>query len=224
MSAFQSYVINLPERLDRRQDMEKQLRKIGWQAEFFPALRPTETGGFPSIGARGCFLSHLAALKHGGALDQHILLMEDDLSLVQDFSLRWREVFEELEAKEWSLFYPGHVLQQAPKGLSLVPPSLGIVCSHFLMINRSAVFQIIQGLEAILQRPPGHPEGGPMHVDGAYSTIRQQKPWLQTYVYFPSLGRQRPSRSDIASPRFYDRVQFARSLLTALRRIKGKIG
>jgi len=43
--------------------MQKELSRIGWRAEFFPAVRPETAQGFPWIGARGCFLSHLAVLK-----------------------------------------------------------------------------------------------------------------------------------------------------------------
>ena len=30
--------------------------RVGWQAQFFPAFQPTAADGFPSIGARGCYL------------------------------------------------------------------------------------------------------------------------------------------------------------------------
>ncbi|MEX1060616.1 MAG: glycosyltransferase family 25 protein, partial [Methyloceanibacter sp.] len=57
-------IINLEHRTDRRIAMQKQLSRIGWQAEFFAAIRPDIAADFPSIGARGCFLSHLAVLKN----------------------------------------------------------------------------------------------------------------------------------------------------------------
>jgi glycosyl transferase, family 25 len=56
-------VINLSERKDRRDDMEKQLGRIGWKAEFFGSVRPSDAGGFESVGARSCFESHLHTLR-----------------------------------------------------------------------------------------------------------------------------------------------------------------
>jgi glycosyl transferase, family 25 len=52
-------------------------------------------------------------------------------------------------------------------------------------------------LRQVLDRPPGHPEGGPMHVDGAYTTFRRNHPEFMTLAAIPSLGHQRASRSDI---------------------------
>ena len=56
-------IINLPERIDRKREMQKQLANVGWGADFFSAIRPTHPDGFESVGARGCFLSHLAVLR-----------------------------------------------------------------------------------------------------------------------------------------------------------------
>ena len=51
------YVINLPNRTDRRKETEIELSKAGGPlAIFFPAIRPPEAGKFRSIGERGCFV------------------------------------------------------------------------------------------------------------------------------------------------------------------------
>jgi GR25 family glycosyltransferase involved in LPS biosynthesis len=75
------FVINLEHRTDRRRAMEKELSKIGWNAEFFPAIRPAEAADFPSIGARGCFLSHLAVLRRASETEaRRLILVEDDVN------------------------------------------------------------------------------------------------------------------------------------------------
>ena len=91
MPAISKYVINLEDRTDRRAEMEQQLRRVGWQAAFVPAIRPADAADFPSVGARGCFLSHLATLNRpaGG----HVLLMEDDLDFVPDFAQLWDSAY-----------------------------------------------------------------------------------------------------------------------------------
>jgi hypothetical protein len=201
------FVINLTHRTDRRAEMEKELASVGWGAEFFPAIRPSDAGAFPSVGARGCFLSHLSILKQASQTGlQRLTILEDDLSFVDDFPRSWSTALGSLRGADWSIFYPGHLLSDLPPGLSRLDPTLGVRCTHFMVINGNAISPIITGLEAILARPAGHPNGGPMHVDGAYSTIRRQNDDLPTFAYSPQLGYQRPSRSDVANTRWFDRI------------------
>ena len=215
------YVISLPNRSDRRRAMGRELAKIGWSAEFFPAIRPKSASGFPSIGAHGCFLSHLSVLKHAhnrGAAE--LIILEDDVNFSPEFISRWSTAISDLEDREWSIFFAGHRLRELPSGLSKLEPQKVVQCAHFLAINGSAIPPLIEGLEAILSRPAGHPQGGPMHVDGAYSTIRAQNPSLVTYAYFPPLGYQRPSRTDIGDLKWFDRIEFLKPLIDVGRRLK----
>jgi glycosyl transferase, family 25 len=216
------YVISLPHRTDRQKAMRRELSRIGWEAEFFPAIRPEDAGGFPSIGARGCFLSHLAVLRQAmqDGTDR-LVILEDDLSFVREFSTRWPSVLAELEAGTWDLFYPGHVIEHLPDGLSRLDTSTGVRCTHFMMINGPALPTLVSGLETILSRPAGHPLGGPMHVDGAYSTIRSQHPELATLVHGPALGFQRPSRTDICAPKWFDRLEILAPIVGFARNVKG---
>jgi glycosyl transferase family 25 len=59
-------IVNLVDRPDRRREVIAELDRIGGMApniSFYDAHRPDDTGGFPSLGARGCFESHLAVLR-----------------------------------------------------------------------------------------------------------------------------------------------------------------
>jgi glycosyl transferase family 25 len=217
------FVINLKHRTDRRDAMKRQLLRIGWRAEFFPALRPDSAGDFSSIGARGCFLSHLSVLKRAresGA--QQVVILEDDVNFVPQFVERWVFSMSALEGEQWSIFYPGHILTALPLGLSRLLPNTAVQCAHFLVINVAAISTLIGELETILSRPAGHPLGGPMHVDGAYSTIRAQNPSLITYAYFPALGYQRPSRTDIGDLKWFDRVRIMRPIVGFTRNLKSR--
>lgn len=219
----QIFVINLKHRTDRRLAMREQLASVGWSAEFFPAIRPQEPAGFPSIGARGCFLSHLSVLKkaeHAGA--QQVVILEDDLNFVTAFADHWRSAMSALARHEWSIFYPGHTMKDLPAGLSRVAPETGIQCTHFMVISGRALAKLITGLETILSRPPGHPLGGPMHIDGAYSTIRAQNHTLATYAYFPALGYQRSSRTDVGVGKWFDRVALLSPIVDAARKLRAR--
>jgi glycosyl transferase family 25 len=216
------FVINLDYRTDRRNQMLRQLSRVGWRAEFFSAIRPDSAGGFPSIGARGCFLSHLAVLKEAqNAEAQQVVILEDDVNFAAQFPERWKYSMSILETQEWSIFYAGHVMKDLPPGLSRISPSVAVQNCQFVVINRSAISKLVSQLESILSRRPGHPLGGPMHVDGAFSTIRRQNPLLVTFAHFPALGYQRPSRTDIGNVRWFDRAASLTPIVSFARKLKG---
>lgn len=203
--------------------MEEELSRIGWNALFFPAIRPASAGGFSSIGAHGCFLSHLAVLKaarNSGA--ERVVILEDDVNFVQGFRKKWDAAIHRLRGHQWSMFYPGHALDSLPEGFKLLDPKKIVPCTHFIMIEVNALPTLIEGLEKILRRPAGHPLGGPMHVDGAYSTIRAQNPQLDTYAVAPVLGYQRPSKTDIREARWFDRIEALEAIVSFGRKLKDR--
>jgi hypothetical protein len=217
------YVINLPERTDRRRDMERELEVFGappgW-AEFFPAIRPDSAEGFPSRGVRGCFLSHLGVLKRAAELGlPNVLIMEDDLAISPRFSASVDRVVGALAAREWGMAYLGHLLPDEPETGEPFRVHTGpIMGGHFYAVNGSSVPKMIEFLEAVLTRPPGHPDGGPMYSDGARTMFRARHPEVVTLLAVPSLGGQRSSRSDL-TPGWKDRVPLVRTLTAAGRRI-----
>jgi hypothetical protein len=223
------YVINLPSRTDRRRDTEAMFRRIGlegWQdrVEFFPAVRPDSRGGFATLGARGCFMSHLGALKRmaaSGAGD--LLLMEDDLEIDRRFVADSAAIIRELDREPWDFAYFGHVLDDQPEARGPLAPYDGrIVTAHFVAMSARVVPRLIDFLEGLLRREEGDPAGGPMDVDGAYSMFREWNPDVRTLVARPNLGWQRASSSDIR-PGWVDRIPFARHLTNRLRAVKHRL-
>lgn len=222
-----SYIINLPERLDRRQEIEQELKRFGLsetssQIKFFPAIKPNEPGEFPSIGARGSFLSHLTVLKEAKSQNFHnLLIMEDDLSFRNLLIKKQDTVTNELHRLSWDFAYLGHTLNlDLNREIIFQEYSEEIRQSHFLAINGRIINQLVDFLEEILKRPGGHPEGGPMYIDGAYSTFRKQNPSAITLIANPSLGFQRSSPSNIAGFNWFDRLPVFSQLATALRQAK----
>lgn len=222
------YIVNLPDRTDRRAEMERELHAQGISSQdkclrFFPAIRPADAGLFPSVGARGCFMSHLGLLSE--ALQDgitNVLVMEDDLAIAPHFHRCEGAMLDGLDKVKWDIAYFGHVEAaggnpDAPLWISYSRP---MQCLHFYALNTSAITSLHDYLRACLGRKPGHPEGGPMHVDGAYSMFRMSDTNTVTLMASPSLGGQRSSRSDIASNKWYDRTPVLRELTSIARRGK----
>ena len=221
-------IINLPERVDRRREVEAELRHAGIGAgdprlQFFAGIRPADAGLFPSIGARGCFESHLGviseALRDGVA---SVLVLEDDLLLHPAACVDQPALVERLAQGQWDFAYPGHTLPLEPSGGAVCweETRSPLVCAHFYGLHRRVLADLRQYLEDCRRRPPGHPDGGPMHVDGAYSMFRARDPRVVTLVASTSLGGQRSSRSDITANRWFDRQPGVRALTSLAR--KGK--
>lgn len=233
-----TYVVNLPDRQDRRRDITKELANVGISlatnsVEIFPASRPETAGEFPSIGAWGCFLSHLSILKHARQQNlSNVLVMEDDLAISPTLIAQQSALIEQLQGQDWGMVYLGHYLtdRNLPKvdpnersseaAVLLKPYTLGIKTTHFYGVNGQILDRLIAFLEQVQQRPKGHPDGGPMHVDGAYSTFRAQNPDITTLIAEPNLGWQRSSRSDINASAWYDYVPLVREVANVARGAK----
>jgi glycosyl transferase family 25 len=227
------YVINLPERQDRRDEFAAQLARIGLSFDhpnvhLSEAVRPQEAGQFPSIGARGCFLSHLnvlrAALERG---DDHILLCEDDLNFSRDLPRRATLLAAEL-GRQWDMFYGftgadsvGPAIDSEGKLIALVPEQT-FQCSHIIAFSRRAIQALVPYLEAMLSRPAGDPAGGPMHVDGAYHWFRKDHPEFRVLAARPDIGYQRSSMTNIAPITLKDRLFGLRHLVALLRKLRNR--
>ena len=225
-------VINLAQRADRRREMEAEFAKLGLAfgdgIRLHVATRCDDAAGFPTIGTRGCFLSHLGVLEAALADDaESVLIVEDDLSFSPSEIARMADSLAALKTQAWSIFYGGILRygdQEQPTGVAsplfVADPATGIMGGHFLAMRRDAIAAAVPYLQAILTRPPGSPEGGPMHVDGAYGWLRAARPDLVTLVANPGLGHQRASRTDIHQLRWKDRVPVVRDVVQWLRQAR----
>ncbi len=219
-------VINLPERQDRRREISRELDKLGLALGesgvcLFPAIRPAGADDFPSRGAHGAYLSHLEVLRlaqRDGI--KHLLVLEDDLLINPRLKDASAQLLEQLSTSSWGIVYFGHMVVSQARQVHLSPTTQPQQCLHFYAVHHSQFAPLIAYLEACLQRPAGHPDGGKMHVDGAISMYRERHPECLTLLVEPSLGSQRPSRSDITNNRWYDRLPLVRELIALARRGK----
>lgn len=222
-------IINLPERTDRKQETLQEFSRAGWDIDgtrvsFFPALRPETPDGFPTCGVRGCFLSHMEVLRKAREnRAATVLIMEDDIAFTRDIDEIGTTVMAELDGIEWGFIYFGHdrpVKTNIPRVEQISEP---LLLAHFYAINGSCLERFLPFLEEILKRPAGHPDGGPMHYDGAISTFRIQNPDIPTYIVYPSLASQRSSRTDLHALSIFDRWSLLAPLTTTLRRAKNAL-
>jgi hypothetical protein len=222
------YIVNLPERADRRREMTAELAALGLAPDgdrirFFRAVRPDAAGAFPSIGARGCFLSHLGILEEAIADGlENVLVLEDDLAFSPLLRAAPAALGDRLAAP-WDFAYFGHVAElHAPATPAWLETTQPLATTHFYALHGRILKPLRDYLSACLGRPAGDPEGGPMHVDGAYSLFRSRNPEAITLVATPSLGEQRSSRSDIFPNKWYDRVAATRLLASFARKLKNR--
>jgi len=217
-------IINLVDRPDRRRDMERELNRLGGMApnvSFYEAHRPGDAGPFPSVGARGCFESHLAVLRSASQSGcKSLLLLEDDLDFTRDARNRLSSIVPGLFGQPWDLFHGAHILPpRDPGGFVRLASDEPVITASFVAFNGNVLGPLVEFLEAMLRRPAGSPDFGPMHVDGAYTIFRLLNPDRVTFAAMPSLGRQRSSPSDITPGRMLlDRWSVTRPLASMLRR------
>ena len=222
-----AYLVNLPERHDRLMEAKREFNKIGVsfpsdKVNVFPAIKPTEKGDFPTIGVKGCFLSHLGVLKK--ARDQrlnNVLLLEDDLSFFSFFKKQQESLVQAFQRADWDFAYLGHIKPiNANVPAVLERASHSISTTHFLAFNGRMFDRLVNFLEEALERPGGHPLGGPMHVDGAYALFQEQNPEVVTLVSNPGLGFQRASRSSLSNNNWFDQAPVFAQLIKVGRRAK----
>ncbi|SDE62214.1 glycosyltransferase family 25 protein [Limimaricola pyoseonensis] len=223
------YVINLDSRPDRRAEIAAQLARLGLSLEHpaverVPALRPESRGGWRSIGARGCYESHLAVLDRAVAAGHGaIAILEDDMD-VSPGLLRadpaeitgWRE-------RDWAFLHGGHAASRAAPALVPLPPGRDLLQTHFIGLRGDAIGSARDHLRAMAARPEGAPEGGPMDVDGAYGWWRRARPDLPAVLAQPALAYQRASRTDVSAPGWKDRAPLLRTVIGGARRLRNRL-
>jgi glycosyl transferase family 25 len=198
-------IINLPERRDRRREMMRELTTLGLandpRVAFFPAIRPAEAGPFSSIGARGCYESHLAILREAVAADRSVLILEDDCAFTPS-------VHSYEFSGDCDIFYGGYYATDPEN------PAAGLIFgSHMMGFTATGATKICAYLDA-LEFEGTHPT-----IDAAYVWFRRAHPDVRTCFASSTLAVQRSSRSDIADLAFYDRVPLLRDVVGLARRV-----
>ena len=225
------YIINLPERADRRANTLGELRYLGFPAddpkiEIPFAPRPADANEFASRGVHGNFLSHLSIVKDAREKGyRRIMVLEDDAIFSKRMVRTQKAITETLLSKPWDLCFLGHSLKEeiahAPDGL--VESRGEFMWMHCFLVNHTVYDRLIAYLEETLVRPPGDPRGGRMYIDGAYNMFRRLHTDVISYVHKPMLSAQRGDTSSLGRWRWYDMLQFSAPLLRTARTLRDEV-
>jgi hypothetical protein len=188
-AAWKCYGLTTADRPDRQAHIDDELQRSALPFEVFVSERPADPGGFASIGFRGCFDSHLRALR--AARDEGVgvaVLVEDDVVIASRFLELLPELQRELADQTWSIVLLGYLGEQSPaRHFPLEPVSAHLArAQHWEFTGSHFVEQRL--------RPGGHR----ISVDGVYNEFRLAR-GHDTLVCVPNLARQAPSPSGTAT-------------------------
>lgn len=222
-----AYIINLRDRSDRRRQTIREFRRIGLEipndkVDFYTATRPSEPGAFADRGTRGNFTSHrdiLELAKRDGL--RNVLVFEDDISFRDIDAAFEQTLMAQMAREDWDVVLFGYL---RPSDEGLVGPLArwqgDTMGGHFYAVNGPFIGKMLAYMHACEQRPPGHPDGGPMLADAAYSHARNVIPGMRVFVSVPKLAHQRNSRTDVHPTPAFDKIAWLAPLLRGARSIK----
>jgi GNAT superfamily N-acetyltransferase len=219
-------VINLSSRGDRRAETEIEFTSMGQAIDghrcaFFEAIVTETAAGFPGAAVRGCYLSHLAVLEEAWRDGvARVLVLEDDIAFVRDIGEQGKVAVRQLDGLDWDIAYFGHALDNLPGTPTWKRVSRPMRHAHCYAVHGRALKRLIDFLRTVLERPAGHPDGGPMHYDGALSTFLAQNPDIRAFHFSRNLGYQRPSRTDLHVQSIIDRNRLLRPWAGLYRALK----
>jgi hypothetical protein len=151
------------------------------------------------------------------------LIFEDDVRFSRVDTGQIQQIAKELAQHNWDIVYFGYLAPQGvPAEQPLVPWNGPTTGGHFYGVTGKFIADMSQYMHACMTRPPGHPDGGPMFRDGAYNHVRGVMHDIRIFLSVPNLARQRSSRTDLHSLRFYDRIKPLAPMLAALRAAKDR--
>lgn len=117
MLTYNAY-INLDHRTDRREHMERELARVGIDADRFPGIKAQDNPWVMyqqrvdvmrnrTPGAIGCHFSQVAIMRHALMIDRSAFVMEDDLIFCSDIHERLEHIKEFAGKNEWDVIWLG---------------------------------------------------------------------------------------------------------------------
>jgi hypothetical protein len=222
-----AYIINLRDRHDRREQVEKEFHDIGLdipneQVRFYTATRPADRGNYHSVGARGAFTSHRNVLELAAADKlRNVLVFEDDVAFRDVGEDYIAKIIAQLSEENWDLLYFGYA---SPSDQALVGPLIPwtriTIGTHFYAVNGHFISRMLEYMRESETGPAGDSEHGPTSADGIYNRVRLRNPDIRVLLTAPSLAFQRSSRTDLQPVSIYDRIPVLAPVMRTARKLK----
>ena len=203
-------IINLPSRPDRRREMEEELRRIGLgddpRVRFVDGVLVDDFAPFRARGEKGVFLAQLNILRDAAEAGESVLILEDDVDFTP--AARGFELPDGIDIA-YGGYYPSD-----PNDLE----GSNIIGAHCMGFSARAAKALVPFLTRLLDHE------SPPPIDGAYVWFRREHDEFRTIFAAPTVAEQRPSRSDIAELRAFDRSPLLRGPISAARGVKRRLG
>jgi GR25 family glycosyltransferase involved in LPS biosynthesis len=181
------YCINLDKRKDRWKQCEKEFQKHSLEVERFPAVdgtKLTPRSDWMSKGRLGCAMSHLGVLNKMVQKNyKKVLILEDDVQLIDDFTNKIKEKLPFIPADFDVLYFGGnnpHILEDVNPHIKKISDVLTL---HAYAVSINFVKFIIPKIQKLNDA-----------VDCIY---RNNTPNFNCYIFIPYLAHQRAGFSDI---------------------------
>jgi hypothetical protein len=218
-------IIHLPERVDRFRSLKAELSSVGLdihspKVTIPTAPMPQNANGFPSRGVYGNFLSHLGVLEQAYSDGiESVLTLEDDAIFSKAFNRHQASIARYLRENVWVQVFIGHsIADKLPTARSgLVQFRGDFFWAHCYAVHRRIMPRMIDYMKSTIEREAGHPLGGKMYIDGAYTLFRQTNPDIICLLSSPRLSIQKGSASSLNTPQWYDGNNVFAAVRTAAR-------
>lgn len=186
------FYINLDSRIDRRVEIEEELRRMGISGERFSAIKH-------EFGIVGCGKSHLAVLKK--ARDRglrNVLIFEDDFQFIVSKEEFWtmidRFFSDMIQGKQFDVLMLGYNMLASQQIDDFIMKVLSAQTTSAYIISDRMYDSIINVWEDALPRLLSSGDRFLYSLDAAWKQLQSDNNW---YAFVKRVGLQRPSYSDI---------------------------
>ena len=196
------YCINLDRRSDRWSECQANYESMGLSTAAVRRVPAVEDTDF---GALGCAKSHVSVLSHFLTQESapYCLVLEDDFDLVRPFS-ELVDSFNRLASEriDWdALLLVGTSVIAGARQEPGIARVIESQCTAGYLVNRryapallACFAESIPLLESLRGLQPRHLAVSRLAIDVAWKRLQRRDRW---HIFTPSMGRQRPSFSDI---------------------------
>jgi GR25 family glycosyltransferase involved in LPS biosynthesis len=186
-----TFYINLDARVDRRQEIEGELARLGISGERFPAFKT-------SPGIIGCGKSHSGVVKEAKARGyKNVLVLEDDFTFLVSKEEFWTLLDRALkEAPDYDVIMLGYAINRSQPHSETLVKILNAQAGSGYLVNEKFYDTLISTWDAGTQKLIQTGRHWEYACDQIWKTIQPAAAW---YAFKTRIGKQRPSFADTGS-------------------------